>query len=83
MGCLSCFLQRSARHSALPPSIKPHTSHPTHRYGEYYDSSQGGEGIRAFHSHLPRLLKPGGVYSYFNGFASDNLFFHMVTGRCV
>lgn len=49
------------------------------RYGEYY--SEGGEGIRTFHESVPKLLRPGGVYSYFNGFASDNFFFHMVYGR--
>lgn len=36
-----------------------------------------------FHSCLPKLLKPGGVYSFFNGLAPDNLFFHMVMGRRV
>jgi hypothetical protein len=51
------------------------------RYGEYY--SESDEGIRAWHEAVPRLLRPGGVYSYFNGFASDNFFFHMVYGRCV
>jgi hypothetical protein len=45
------------------------------RYGEYY------EEMREFHQQLPRLLRPGGVYSYFNGLASDNFFFHMVYGR--
>lgn len=28
-----------------------------------------------------RLLRPGGVYSYFNGLAPDNLFFHLVYGE--
>jgi protein arginine N-methyltransferase 2 len=37
--------------------------------------------MREFHQQLPRLLRPGGVYSYFNGLASDNFFFHMVYGR--
>ncbi|KAL8256344.1 hypothetical protein R6Q59_031411 [Mikania micrantha] len=30
-------------------------------YGEYYDD------LREFHHHLPALLKPGGIYSFFNG----------------
>ncbi|KAJ7958235.1 Ankyrin repeat family protein / methyltransferase-related [Quillaja saponaria] len=30
-------------------------------YGEYY------EDLREFHQHLPVLLKPGGIYSFFNG----------------
>jgi type IV protein arginine methyltransferase len=41
-------------------------------YGEYY------EDMREFHEHLPKLLKPGGVYSYFNGLCGDNAFFHVV-----
>ncbi|PNH02928.1 Arginine N-methyltransferase 2, partial [Tetrabaena socialis] len=41
-------------------------------YGEYY------EEMREFHAHLPRLLAPHGVYSFFNGLAPDNIFFHMV-----
>lgn len=28
-----------------------------------------------------RLLRPGGVYSFFNGLAPDNLFFHLVYGE--
>jgi len=47
-----------------------------HFAGEYY------EELHEFHQHLPQLLQPGGVYSFFNGFASDNAFFHMVYGRC-
>ena len=27
---------------------------------------------------MPKLLKPEGIYSYFNGLAADNAFFHMV-----
>lgn len=42
-------------------------------FGEYYDD------MREFHSHLPRLLKPGGVYSYFNGLAADQIFYHLVS----
>ncbi|KAI8469903.1 MAG: S-adenosyl-L-methionine-dependent methyltransferase [Monoraphidium minutum] len=46
-------------------------------YGEYY------EELHAFHQQLPALLKPGGTYSFFNGFASDNAFFHLVYGRLI
>lgn len=37
----------------------------------------------AFQQHLPRLLRhsPNSVYSYFNGLAPDNIFFHLVYGR--
>ncbi|CAI5509024.1 unnamed protein product, partial [Closterium sp. Naga37s-1] len=41
-------------------------------YGEYYDD------LREFHSHLPHLLKPSGLYSFFNGMCGDNAFFHTV-----
>ncbi|GAB4839338.1 hypothetical protein Ancab_028865 [Ancistrocladus abbreviatus] len=41
-------------------------------YGEYY------EDLREFHQHLPTLLKPGGIYSFFNGLCGDNAFFHVV-----
>lgn len=33
---------------------------------------------REFRRHLPQLLKRGGIYSYFNGLAADNPFFHAV-----
>jgi len=41
-------------------------------YGEEYDD------MRVFHAMLPKILKPGGVYSYFNGMCPDNAFFHSV-----
>ncbi|KAI3465282.1 hypothetical protein Pfo_021945 [Paulownia fortunei] len=41
-------------------------------YGEYY------EDMREFHQHLPQLLKPGGIYSFFNGLCGGNPFFHVV-----
>lgn len=46
-------------------------------YAEYY------KDMRVFHDYLPSLLVPGGIYSYFNGLAPDNIFFHMVYGRLV
>ncbi|KAL6781116.1 GUM1 [Auxenochlorella protothecoides x Auxenochlorella symbiontica] len=46
-------------------------------YGEY------AEDMREFHAHLPRLLSPGGVYSFFNGLCPDNIFFNMVQGEVV
>ena len=33
---------------------------------------------RDFHELLPRLLREDGIYSYFNGLAADNAFFHAV-----
>ena len=37
-------------------------------YGEFYSDMQD------FHAELPRILKPGGVYSFFNGCESLTLF---------
>ncbi len=44
-------------------------------YAEYY------EDMRIWHQELPRLLRPNGVYTYFNGLAPDNYFFHLVYGE--
>jgi protein arginine N-methyltransferase 2 len=41
-------------------------------YGEHY------EDLKEFHSLLPKLLKPDGIYSFFNGLCADNAFFHVV-----
>ncbi|KAF5176552.1 arginine N-methyltransferase [Thalictrum thalictroides] len=41
-------------------------------YGEYY------EDLRKFHQELPSILKPGGIYSFFNGLCGGNAFFHVV-----
>lgn len=40
--------------------------------------------LEDFHSQMVHLLsKPNGVYSFFNGLAPDNLFFHGVACQCV
>ncbi len=41
-------------------------------YGETYSE------MSDFHQHLPRLLRPGACYSYFNGLCPDNIIFHGV-----
>eukprot|EP00210_Caulerpa_lentillifera_P003699 g3532.t1 len=41
-------------------------------YGEHYSD------LYDFHQLLPKLMKPDGVYSFFNGLAPDNGFFHLV-----
>ena len=47
-------------------------------YGEHYTDMED------FHDQMVRLLaKPGGIYSFFNGLAPDNLFFHGVACQCV
>lgn len=42
-----------------------------------------GPICREFHQALPQLLKPDGLYSFFNGLAADNAFFHNVCCRVV
>lgn len=41
-------------------------------YGEHY------EDLREFHGHLRSLLKPDGLYSFFNGMCAHSPFFHSV-----
>ncbi len=38
---------------------------------------------RLLHTMLPKLLKKGGVYSFFNGFCPDNIFFQGVACQVV
>eukprot|EP00754_Rhynchopus_humris_P044857 Rhum_TRINITY_DN4437_c0_g2::Rhum_TRINITY_DN4437_c0_g2_i1::g.14219::m.14219/K18477/RMT2; type IV protein arginine methyltransferase len=42
--------------------------------GVFFDTFDDVGHVREFHAHLDRLVKPGGMYSYFNG-VSDNVFF--------
>lgn len=37
--------------------------------------------MQMLHKKLPNILRKGGVYSFFNGLAPDNIFFHMVYGE--
>jgi protein arginine N-methyltransferase 2 len=47
-------------------------------YGEHFTDMED------FHQLVPHMLsKPNGVYSFFNGLAPDNLFFHGVACQCV
>lgn len=47
-------------------------------YGEHFTD------LEDFHEGVARTLnKPNGVYSFFNGLAPDNLFFHGVACQCV
>lgn len=47
-------------------------------YGEHFTD------LEDFHNFVSKMLKkPGGVYSFFNGLAPDNLFFHGVACQCV
>jgi protein arginine N-methyltransferase 2 len=41
-------------------------------FGEFYDD------LKEFHDHLPNILDEKGIYSYFNGLAGTNMFFHDV-----
>merc|ERR1712014_240081 len=41
--------------------------------GIFWDTyAEGWAELREFHKHLPRVLKPGGRYSYFNGAAPES-----------
>jgi hypothetical protein len=55
-----------------PPRAPQARATPPLAAGEYY------EELREFQGKLPKLLRPTGVYSFFNGLASDNIFFHTV-----
>jgi protein arginine N-methyltransferase 2 len=47
-------------------------------YGEHFLD------LEEFHSQMVHVLsKPNGIYSFFNGLAPDNLFFHGVSCQCV
>ena len=47
-------------------------------YGEHFTD------LEDFHDLMVKVLdKPNGVYSFFNGLAPDNLFFHGVAANCV
>jgi protein arginine N-methyltransferase 2 len=46
-------------------------------FGEHYAD------MKVFHAHLPRLLRAGGVYSFFNGLCPRNIFFHGVACQVV
>lgn len=49
-----------------------------YQYGEHYLD------LEDFHKLMVQILaKPGGIYSFFNGLAPDNLFFHGVACQCV
>lgn len=42
-------------------------------FGEYY------KDLKQFHDHVPNILRQTGTYSYFNGLAAGNPFFHAVS----
>ena len=47
-------------------------------YGEHYTDMED------FHEQMAEILaKPAGIYSFFNGLAPDNIFFHGVACNCV
>lgn len=52
--------------------------------GIFFDTfGEDYEDLRDFHNALQKLLKPGGVYSFFNGLSADNAFYHMVSCEVV
>lgn len=52
--------------------------------GIFFDTfGEDYEDLREFQNHLVHLLKPDGLYSYFNGLSADNVFYHMVSCEVV
>ena len=50
----------------------------------YFDTyGERDADMRAFHAALPKLLRPGGLYSFFNGLCPFNLFFQGVACQTV
>ena len=48
----------------------------------YFDTFDDVGHLREFHAHLGKLVRPGGMYSFFNGI-SDNVFFLGVACECI
>ncbi|DBA66580.1 hypothetical protein WJX79_008592 [Trebouxia sp. C0005] len=52
--------------------------------GIFFDTfGEDYEDLREFQHQMIHLLRPGGLYSYFNGLSADNAFFHMVSCEVV
>lgn len=52
--------------------------------GVFFDTyAEDDLDLHSFHSHLPRLLAPGGRYAFYNGMCPDNVFFHAVACEVV
>ena len=52
--------------------------------GIFFDTfGEDYEDLREFQNQLVKLLRPGGIYSYFNGLSADNAFYHMVSCEVV
>ncbi|GMH89394.1 hypothetical protein TL16_g11444 [Triparma laevis f. inornata] len=52
--------------------------------GIFFDTyAESHLDMEDFHAELPRILKRGGIYSFFNGLCPDNIFFHGVACNCV
>ncbi len=52
--------------------------------GIFFDTfGEDYEDLHEFQNQIIHLLRPGGLYSYFNGLSADNVFFHMVSCEVV
>jgi len=53
--------------------------------GVFFDTyGEDGSDLDDFHTYLDKIIaKPNGIYSFFNGLAPDNLFFHGVVCQCI
>ena len=59
------------------PQLKQYDGIFFDTFGEDY------EDLRDFQKQVVKLLRPGGIYSYFNGLSADNVFYHMVSCEVV
>ena len=72
----SVHIVRGRWQDALP-QLKQYDGIFFDTFGEDY------EDLREFHGILSKLLRPGGIYTFFNGLSADNVFFHMVSCEVV
>ncbi len=49
----------------------------------FFDSFDDVADMDEFHVHLPKLVRPGGLYSYFNGVCANNIFFQGVASQLI
>jgi protein arginine N-methyltransferase 2 len=51
--------------------------------GVFFDTFDDVDHMRDFHAHLQTLVRPGGIYSFFNGLCPENIVFQGVACQCI
>lgn len=51
--------------------------------GVFFDTFDDVDHMRDFHAHLNKLVRPGGIYSFFNGLCPENIIFQGVACQCI